>query len=143
MPRRTRSVIWLTLVCGISGCAADPSVPSSDSAAAIVQTYCYALTQHAWPRAHATLHPDCRATLTVEDFVRLAGQYQQSFGFSPEAFHVRSCQEQGDDAIAHIVWNGHEGGHQRSYKDGLVLRRTGEGWRIVLPRNYGQPPPRR
>jgi hypothetical protein len=140
MRRRTSQIVLLILVVGIGGCSSAEAVPEGTGASEAVRGYCDALAQQDWNRAYGTLHPDCKSVLTAEDFARLAGQYRRNLGFAPEEAHLRSCQEHADEAIAHIVWNGHSGNQRRSYKDGLVLRRTIEGWKIVLPRSFGQPP---
>jgi hypothetical protein len=143
MRRRTSRIVLLILVAGIGGCSPAEAVPEGSGAAETVRSYCDALAQQDWNRAYGTLYPGCQSIWTAESFARVAGQYRSNLGFTPEEFHIRSCQEQGDEAIAHIVWSGQGGNPRRSFKDGLVLRRTGEGWKIVLPRNFGQVAPKR
>jgi hypothetical protein len=41
------------------------------------------------------------------------------------------------EATAHVALTGRSGPHYRRYKDTVTLRRS-DGWRVVLPRNFGQ-----
>jgi hypothetical protein len=51
---------------------------------------------------------------------------------------VRSCEEHGDEAVAHVVFAGKTASGTRSFKDGLTLRRGATGWGVVLPPGFGK-----
>jgi hypothetical protein len=91
-----------------------------------------------WPAAYAALHADGRKRLSAEQFAGLARQYRRGVGFEPTAAHVRSCEERGDEAVAHVTLTGQAAGHRRFHKDAVTLRRGAGGWGVVLPPRFGQ-----
>src|SRR5204863_9263450 len=62
--------------------------------------------------------------------------YRRDLSFEPEALHVCSCEEHGDEAIAHIGLPGRAGSQARSFKEATRLgrdRRAGEScWHLIL-----------
>jgi hypothetical protein len=125
---------WLLLAAGCGGTAAPP--PSA--AAAVAQRFFTALKDQDWPGAYAALHADGRKRLALEEFTRRAQRYRNAIGFEPTAAHVRSCEERGDEAVAHVSLTGQAGGRQRFHKEAVTLRRGPEGWGVVLPPRFGQ-----
>jgi hypothetical protein len=99
-----------------------------------------ALLRQDWGRAYAALDAPNRARCGAGQFARLADGYRRGLGFEPRAVHVRSCEERGAEAIAHVVFTGAAAGRQRYYKDAVVLRRGEAGWGVALPPRFGQPP---
>jgi hypothetical protein len=95
-----------------------------------------------WSSAYGALHADGRKRLSVEQFTRLAREYRRGLGFEPTSAHVRSCEERGDEAVAHVTLTGQAAGHQRLHKDAVTLRRGAAGWGVVLPPRFGQARPR-
>jgi hypothetical protein len=120
-----------------SGCGA-PTRPTDTGAAEAARGYCDALLRQDWPAAHALLCADSRARCGADAFARLAAAHRRRFGFEPEEAVLRSCEEHGDEAIAHVVFRGRAAGHDRSFKDALTLRRGESGWGVVLPPRFGQ-----
>jgi hypothetical protein len=68
----------------------------------------------------------------------LAQSYRNGLGFEPEAIHIQTCEERGTEAIAHIVLTGQAATEEHHYKDAVALRQNGEGWRVLLPPNFGR-----
>jgi hypothetical protein len=120
------------------GCADRAERPSGTGAEESVRSFYEALRREDWGAAYAVLHSDSRARLSAEHFARRARSYRSGLGFVPEAVQVRSCEEQDAQAVAHVVWTGQAAGKRRTYADGVALRRVAAGWRVVLPRRFGQ-----
>jgi hypothetical protein len=121
-----------------AGCGRGPAAPADTGSREAVQTYYEALLRQDWAGAHASLHPDSRAQCGAADFVRRARTYRGGLGFEPETVQVRSCEEHGDEAVAHVMLTGRGGDRQRHYQDGVTLRRSAPGWGVVLPPRFGQ-----
>jgi hypothetical protein len=112
------------------------AAPPPSEAAAL--RFFAALKDQDWPAAYAALSADGRKQVTPEEFTRRARRYREGLGFEPTAAHVRSCEERGDEALAHVSLTGQSGGHQRFHKDAVTLRRGPDGWGVVLPPRFGQ-----
>jgi hypothetical protein len=141
--RRRAAWAALLLVAGLaSGCGHAPAPPPDTGSREAVRDYYEALVRQDWGRAYTALHPDSRARCSAEQFTRLAQSYRRNLGFEPEEVQVRSCEEHGDEAVAHVMLNGRPGGKQRHYKDAATLRHSGSQWGIVLPRSFGGGAPR-
>jgi hypothetical protein len=74
----------------------------------------------------------------MDQFARLAENYRSSLGFEPESVQVQICDERGTDATVHVVLVGHTAKQDRRYKDAATLQRGDDGWRIILPQNFGR-----
>src|SRR3954467_12710922 len=97
--------IWgcaLLVAAGVAGCAGT-TTPRRGGPEEAVQGYFEALCRQDWPRAYAALHPDSRSRCSAEQFARLAKNYRRDLGFEPEEVRVRSCEEHGTEAVAHVV----------------------------------------
>lgn len=128
----------LLLLAGVAGCSAAPAPPAGTGAKEAAQGYYEALLRRDWQQAYAALHPDSQRRCTQEQFARLGETYRRNLGFDPEAVHVRACEEQGTEAIAHVVLTGRGAAKQQHYRDGIVLRQNAGSWRVVLPQNFGR-----
>jgi len=51
---------------------------------------------------------------------------------------VQEAEEQGGEAMAHVVLQGHSGAKQRTFKDAVAVRRSGTAWCVVLPGHFGE-----
>jgi tRNA-binding protein len=89
------------------------------------------------PRQIGPVRSDSQKEVDTEQFASLAKRYRDSIGFKPDGVHVRSCEEQGRNAVAHVVLIGRSGAKRLAFKDGAVLRRGKEGWRVILPPSFG------
>jgi hypothetical protein len=138
-PRCTWS--WLLLAAVVTGCGGHAAAPPCEAEGAVRQFF-GGLVDQDWPTAYGALHPDGRKRLSVEQFTQLARQYRRGLGFEPTAAHVRSCEERGDEAVAHVSLTGQAAGRPRVHKDAVTLRRGPEGWGVVLPPRFGQGRPR-
>jgi hypothetical protein len=134
------------LLCGIvlgflgsllAGCLR-PVATIDTGAREVALQYGEALCRADWPRASQCLHADSSRRWSASEFARLCDQYRKDMGFEPTEFHLRSCEEQGEEAIAHLTFTGLAGGHQKFYKETLSLRRCDSGWGVVLPVKFGR-----
>jgi hypothetical protein len=122
------------LLIALAGCTA-PAPPMGTGAEAVVRGYYEALIRKDWPSAYAALHPDSQAKTTAAQFSRQAENHRRTIGFAPEQVGVRSCEEHGPEAMAHVVLKG----AGRTYKDAVTLRQTASGgWGVVLPARFGE-----
>ena len=129
------SLLLLALVgCGPSG----PTTPHTGAEEA-ARDYYEAVRARDWGRAYDLLHPDSRRRWPADGFARLAADYRRRIGFESEAVQVRSCEEQGEQAKAHVVFEGNAAGKRRYFKDAAELRRSAAGWGVVLPQRFGRP----
>jgi hypothetical protein len=132
---------WLAFVLAGSlfiGCERHEEDESGTGSRECVEVFYNALIQQDWMRAYATLDPGNQKADSLQQFSRLAHSYRRNLGFEPETLHIQSCQERGQEAIAHVVLTGRDGDRERRYKDAVTLRRYDAGWRIVLPKNFGR-----
>ena len=129
----------IVLLMGLAGCGgASPPTPVDTGSREAIGVYFGGILRQQWQPAYAVLHPDTQKRFTQEQFILQARAYRKKIGFEPDGLHIRSCEEQGTDAIAHIVLTGRSPGHKRRYSDGVVLRHHAGGWRIVLPPTFGR-----
>jgi hypothetical protein len=122
----------------LSGCAGAPRGLTGTGAKEVVQSYFEALLQQDWKRAYIALNTESQARCTADQFTRLAQAYRRDLSFEPDALKVRSCEEHGEEAIAHVVFSGQSGSHLRLFKDGAALRREAGSWRVVLSSHFGR-----
>ena len=115
-----------------------PTRPAGTGAEAAAKEFYEALLRQDADAAYLLLDPDSQAACGPLRFARLASAYHEGFGFRPEAVHVRSCDEQGAAAVAHVVFIGPPGSGRHSYNDAVTLRETGGVWRVVLPAGFGR-----
>src|SRR5262245_10412180 len=101
--RAPRTWVWGLVLAGAAGCGTRPSPVTDTGSGESVRAYFEAVVRRDWPAAHAALHPGTRARLGPERFARLAEEYWKGLGFEPSGVTVRSCEEQGDRAVAHVV----------------------------------------
>jgi hypothetical protein len=127
-----------------AGCAGRPApVGPKTGAEEVAQAYFEALAHKNWAAAYQALDADSRSRCSREAFARLAENYRRNLGFEPDEVRVQGCDERGDEAVAHVTHRGTAGPSERYFKDGVGLRRGGDGWAVVLPRGFGMVRPRR
>jgi hypothetical protein len=131
-------VAWALLAAvAVSGCERQPAPPPGTGARKATQTYYEALMRQEWEKAYSLLDADSRTQCSGEQFSRLAQNYRNNLGFEPDAVHIQTCDEQGAEATARIVWSS-GAAKGRRYKDAISLRRTGDRWQVVLPQGFGR-----
>ncbi len=130
--------IWVLAAGVLAGCAGEPERPAGTGAEASVRGYYEALVKRDWATAYAALAPENRRRVSAGEFARLGENYRRGLGFEPQGVSVRSCEERGAEAIAHVVLRGNAGSRQRFYKDAVTLKRGPSGWGVVLPPRFGQ-----
>src|SRR3954464_11252591 len=117
--RSPRAWVWVALLVGLTGCGSKPTPAADTGAKGAVQAYCDAIVRRDWARAYASVHPESRARWSEPQFARAAEAYRAGLGFDPRSARVRSCEEQGDRAVAHVTFNGD--GRRQQYRDGMTL----------------------
>jgi hypothetical protein len=96
-----------------------------------------ALVRQDWAGAYAALDAASRGRCGAGAFARLAEGYRRQLGFEPTAVQVRACEERGAEATAHVALTGRGAARHRFYRDAVTLRREADGWRVVLPPQFG------
>jgi hypothetical protein len=136
---RARQVgwVWVTALAALAGCGETATPPTDTGAEAAARDYYEAILRQDWAKAHAALHPDSRARCGPKQFARLAQNYLRNLGFHPREVRVRSCEEHGSEAVAHVVFTGQSSSRRRYYKEAVTLRPSGNGWGVVLPPRFG------
>jgi hypothetical protein len=134
----SRSSAWVIPLAVLSGCGRTPPPPLDTGARQAVWDFYTGVAQQDWQQAYLALHPESKKRLTLEEFTRLAQDYRRNLGFNAEELHVRSCDEKGTEAIAHVVLTGRDASRQRHYRDAVVVRQSVEGWRVILPAAFGR-----
>ena len=118
------------IIVSFAGCGGPSSASGTTGAGDVARTFFESVINEQDQAAYDLIDPESRH-LTLEGFTVLSRSYTHNIGFHAERVHMRSCDEQGDTAIAHVMLNG-RGGHAR-YSDGITLRRVEGRWFIVLP----------
>ncbi|HEV3448319.1 MAG TPA: hypothetical protein VG099_27025 [Gemmataceae bacterium] len=127
----------------VAGCSSQAPLPEGTGAAEAAQEFYQAMLREDWASAYAALDPASRQHLSEQEFARQGRAQRTALGFEPKELHVRSCQEQNDGAIAHIVVVGEAPAGPRVYKDDVVLHRGASGWGVRLSSHFGRPQAKR
>jgi hypothetical protein len=127
---------WVALLVVVAGCGSKPTLATDSGAKDVVQAYCDAIVRRDWVRAYGTLHPESRARWSESQFARAAEAYRAGLGFDSRSVRVRSCEEQGDRAVAHVTFT--RDGRRQQYRDGMTLAFVEGTWRVMLPPNFGK-----
>jgi hypothetical protein len=135
---KVRSTAAGVLTILLAGCSSAPPTAPDSGARAVVRDYFEAVVRKDWQAAYAALNAESRAQVSAGQFAQQADRYRRRLAFEPQEIVVRSCEERGTEALAHIVIKGQAAGRVRSYKDGVVLRQAGAGWRVVLAPRFGE-----
>jgi hypothetical protein len=133
-----RSCALVLMLAGLAGCGRTPPTQLDTGAREAVRDFYEGLLLQDWQRAYAVVDPGSQNRCTSEEFVRRALSYRRSLGFEPEKLLIRSCEEHGDEALAHVVFTGHMASHERRYNDAVVARRNSGKWGVVLPSDFGR-----
>jgi hypothetical protein len=140
-------VIRLVWVCGVAfaavGCGPVSSSPSGSGASEAAERYFSALVGRDWAAAYGCLDEAAKAKWPDDQFRTRAAAFRSDWGFEPEAVRVRSCDEHGDEAVAHVVLSGMGKDGHTQWKDAVALRRGPAGWLVIPPANFGKSRARR
>jgi hypothetical protein len=132
----TAWVLALLLTTAAAGCRSRASDTNDTGAATAAVNYFEALIREDWSKAYAALHPESRQRLTSADFARLAQNYRKSIGFDANEIRLRSCEEHGAEAVAHVNILGYAmtklTTKRRTFRDAVALRQTESGWNDQL-----------
>jgi hypothetical protein len=128
---------WVgVLVLAAVGCSGPTGQPADTGARNAARVFADAIAEQDWSSAYDALDADSR--LRRDDFVQQARQYRRNLRFEPASVQVRSCEEQGEEAKAHVVFSGPAKSGSRQFRDSLLLRRGPGGWGVVLSRHFGR-----
>src|SRR5262245_8339751 len=115
---------WVcVVVLAAGGCGGSTERPADTGARDAALRFGGAVAREDWEAADEGLHEGVRGRPARDEFVRLARQYRRGVGFEPSGVQVRSCEEQGDEAKAHVVFSGQAKSGARQFRDSLLLRR--------------------
>ena len=137
MCRAARWTACILLGLMLAGCGPQP-VPPDTGAARTVRGFYEALMRKDWRRDYSALHPDSRTHMGPDQFATLAQSYRRQLGFEPVQVHLRSCEEHGNEVLAHVILASQKQAGGRSYKDAVVVRQSSDGWGVVLPARFSQ-----
>jgi hypothetical protein len=140
MPEHRCKSAILVLILLLAGCGGNSGPPPTDTGArSATRAFFDAIIHEDWPAAFALLNAESQSRLGVEHFSELARTYRAAIGFVPSGVEVRSCDEQGDRAIARVILEGKVGKTRRRFRDEARLQKAGKQWTIAPPENFGQP----
>ncbi len=137
-----KSSAQLHVLDALAGCGAAVALPEGTGSEEATRRFFEAVLRKEWVQAYEVLHHDSKREYPPHRFAALAEQYRSNLGFEPVEVRIRSCQEHGSEATAHVVLVSRGDSPSRSYKDGVLLRRSDSGWGVVLQRTFGRVAPK-
>jgi hypothetical protein len=117
----------------VLGCSSRPPQTNDTGARTAALTFAEALARKDWAASYSGLATETRQKWTQAEFTRRGEAFLRGLGFEAKAARVRSCEEQGGRAVAHVLFTA----PRKQYRDGWELRRVGDEWKVVLPANFG------
>src|SRR4051794_25258095 len=100
---RRRLGILVLLMLGLPGCRRAPAPPPATGAREVVRAFYEGLLAEDWPRSYALLHPESQDWCKPEPFAARGRAYRKGIGFAADEARIRACEEQGEQAVAHVV----------------------------------------
>jgi hypothetical protein len=135
-------VTRLAAACGLAfmlvGCGPVASSPAGTGASEAAERYFAALVGRDWANAYGCLNDATKAKFPSDSFRAKAAVFRADWGLEPEAVQVRSCDEHGTEAVAHVVLSGKGKDGHKQWKDVVALRKGPDGWKVILPANFGK-----
>ena len=133
-------LLSMIAICSLLTACRGPVVePVGTGAREVVMKYFEALVQQDWETAYAHLDADTQKVVDRATFERRALAYRNRLGFPLGKVFVRSCDEQGEKAVAQVLLSDANRSMKHRYHEGIVLKRQANGWGIVLPSNFAKP----
>ncbi len=133
-----KSSLWLAFAVVASGCGrTGPALPVGTGAREAAHAFFAAVADGNAAAAYAILDPQSRAGMTNEQFARRVERYLRQVGFQPRKIQVWACEEHDAVAVAHVALTGSDGRRVHRFKDATQLRRTADGWSVVLSPQFG------
>jgi hypothetical protein len=131
-------ILLILILCGSSLGCRKTVAPTGTGARDVVKKYFEALAEQDWDAAYALVHAATQKQMDRATFERSARVYRQNLGFTPGKVFIRSCDEQGEKAIAQVILSDANGSMKNRFHEGVVLERGESGWGVVLRANFGQ-----
>ena len=126
------------VVCSmLSACRGEAPPPVGTGARKVAVKYLEALAREDWETAYSQLHADTQKYLDRAAFERSARTYCKRLAFPLGRVFIRTCDEQGEKAIAQVILSDTTVSMRHRYREAAVLQQGTHGWRIVLPGNFG------
>lgn len=134
-------VALVAVMCSVlSACRNEAPAPPVDTGSRqVVTIYFESLAAQDWDRAYAQLHPDSQKRFDRKAFEHAARGYGKRLGFPLGKVTIRSCDEQGEKAVAQVILGDAAGSMKHRFQEGMILRRSGDAWRVMLPTHFGSP----
>lgn len=127
------------LFCTLSSCRnAAPAPPTDTGTREVVTKYFEALAKQDWDAAYKQLHADTQKRFSRLAFERNARDYCKRLGFPLGKVFIRSCDEQGEKAIAQVILSDANGSAKARFHEGIVLQQNAVGWKVVLSSNFAK-----
>jgi hypothetical protein len=82
--------------------------------------------------------PPAKEKLDAANFQKRAETYCGQLGFKLADVQIRTCEEQGSRAIAHVTLADAAGSRKHNWRDSVALERSEKGWGVVLPAQFGR-----
>jgi hypothetical protein len=129
---------WPLLAAILSGCQtpAPPTLEDTGSTE-VVKLFFEGLVKQDWAQSFAVLTAERQKTISLDQFRRQAQAYCKRLGFEPQEVHIRSCEEHGTEAIAHLSLVGHVQGQRKQFRESVVLKKSANRWQVVPPNHFG------
>lgn len=124
----------------LTGCGASVPPRADTGAKQAASDFFSAIIDRDWTRAFELLAPESQAT-GAEAFTKLAESYRTFLRFEPKSVSIRTCEERGDEATAHLNITGvSKDGKSQTYRESILLRRVDDGWRVIPSSRFGKAP---
>lgn len=134
-----RGLLMIGICSMLFACRSQTTAPEAETGARqVVIAYFEALAHQDWHAAYQQLHPDTQKSIDRAAFERRARVYCKRLEFPIGKVLVRSCDEQGEKAVAQVILTDVAGSMKHRFREGAILQQAPGGWRLVLPSNFGQ-----
>src|SRR4051794_40364399 len=125
------------MVVVLAGCSSAPPPLEDSGSKKAVTDFFEAIVSQDWEKGLELVVPEKKSNLSLEQFKAQAIAYRKRLGFDPEQVFIRSSEEHGNEAIAHLSLTGHILGQRKSFRESVVVKRRGTTWFVVPPNHFG------
>ena len=123
----------------VTGCRNTvPATAPDTGSREVVTKYFEALAVQDWDTAYQQLHADTQKRFSRLAFERHVRDYGKRLGFPLGKVFIRSCDEQGEKAIAQVILSDANGSAKARFHEGVILQQSEGGWKVMLPSNFAK-----